>query len=401
MEDWIIGVVIKMLRSAIWAITSFALTILDLSFDVVKAVLTIDIFTAYPSAMILYYGFVFATLGYFVFFKIIKIIFKYYVDEEFAMRLTVRSDIVLRRLFFLVVIAAAIPFLLKFWSGLISYIVANAAKIFRLGNSLKISDMMCAVGSITGNVSEVSKCPDLLSGNINAVNNAGDFTYFPDTFSMVIVALATGLSIKIMAILFLSITNRMQGIIYRLIISPYVLSQYIEENNHTLSTWLKLMFADLAMNFLQLIMILIAFNLPFAITLDNIHPLLTPLVRLGLFVGTLFGVLQAPGNFAQFLGSDASSATMQNNSHQIFSAVQNSAAQTANIIKTLGAGAIVMAGSGLYNNSQINLMKQQGLGVPSANGNNISSAFANFGNKLYQASSNHLKNSANELFRRR
>lgn len=393
MAKWITDIVINVIRLLLWDICSFLLWIVDLSFELVRGLLSLDFFSAYPDALKIYYSLIFTTLGFFIFFKIIKIIFRYYADEQYQAKISMSGATIIRKIFVITIIAMILPILLRFYSSLISNLILNMEKIFNYPKNFGISNILCSVSSTTAkNAKIITKCPDVLGGINKVVNH--EYVYFPNTVSLLIIILVSGFVLKLMTTIFIAITNRIVGIVFRLIISPKILSDYIEEGDSNFYTWSKLMVSDISMNFIQMMMIIISFQFPFAINLDKISPILTPVAQFGLFIGALFAIIQAPGNLAQFLGSDASAMTTQANITQILSTINSSSRTIGSIAGgaalTLGAG--IAAGTLKKVSNNYDQKKQAASLVGETLPKTFSNSFGKHANRLYNASTNHLKN---------
>lgn len=388
MEQLILDVLVGAIRWILWSIAALAIQIINLVFIVVKQALVIDLFKDYPFAITLYYGFILVFFGYFVFFRIIKMALKYFVDEEFSMRLTMRPTIVFRRTVFAVLIIIATPFVLSFLSSLISMLVDNIGTFFNNGQEIDVSTLFCSIGNIA-KPKEAVTCPDFL--NPMAINEKladGSYKYFSDTFSILLPIFGAMLSIKVLLALLLSITNRSLGVVFRMIIAPYSLSGFIEENNNSFATWSKLQAADLIMNFIQMIMLIVAFHFPLSIQIKGDVFFVSAALRLALFVGSLFAIIQAPGNLAQLIGSDASAVAAHGNLSTIQQNINSSLKTTGSIVKTAVAGATVMTLGAFMGSSPGSLETK----------NNF---FANAATNMYRNSMTHLQNTTDQLLNRR
>ena len=129
------------------------------------------------------------------------------------------------------------------------------------------------------------------------VDNVEQYKYFKDTMTLitcVIISLFSGILMLFMGI---QVAQRLLNILLSVVVIPLVASQMIDPESQALSTWYKLLMAELLTNVFQMILFWLAIMATLSISGVG------AVSRSLLFIGMLMGVLEGPTMIASLFGS--------------------------------------------------------------------------------------------------
>ena len=308
MLDWIV----EGLRWIVWGIISAGLMLMDVCYDLVKKIASIDFFQD-QQVWQWYYVFI-SFLGILVIFRAISVYLKFSFDEEF--REKVSASHFIHKLGAITLTVVMLPFILGFVSQLSVWSINNMHYVLGNTSTTKPSTFIITSFMNTDN-GEFDKNGNWVSGSkitytledidINAEGEGDkDYKYFNDVSDLFILSFV-GIAASIILILNgVVIAKRSISVVLKTIVAPIPISSLIVPGDETFAMWRKMIISDYVLNFFQTLMIMIVMILSGSKIVQNMGVW----VQILIFIGGLLLLLSGIPELSKILGGDTSQASV-------------------------------------------------------------------------------------------
>lgn len=308
MLDWIV----EGLRWIIWGIISAGLILMDVCYDLVEKIASVDFFQE-QQVWQWYYVFI-SFLGILVIFRAISVYIKFSFDEEFRDRVSASHFI--HKLSAIALTVALLPFILGFVSQISVWSINNMHYVLGNNATTKPSTFIITSFMNTDN-GEFDKNGNWVSGakitytlediDINAEGEGDkDYKYFNDVsdlFILTFIGIAASIILILNGVL---IAKRSISVVVKTIIAPIPISSLIVPGDETFAMWRKMIISDYVLNFFQTLMIMIVMILSGSKIVQNMGVW----VQILIFIGGLLLLLSGIPELSKILGGDTSQASV-------------------------------------------------------------------------------------------
>lgn len=351
MFEIVADIFIMLFRYITWMAASMVMTLTNVILEVFQLLITLDIFQAYPYIWVIYTGFMGVSLVFFIIYRIGKMHLKTLADVNGGEQVYHRGSDTIKKIFIILLVAGFIPIFFKAYSSFAAEVATRLPKILGFGETLKLNDVFCSISK--------NGCPTSSANFIDGAiltKEAGEYKYFPNTLDLILLTIGSWMALRLLVIICMSVVSRLIGVLFRMPLAPYVISSYLEEGDTKLKTWVSFTFSDLSVNFLQMLLVILAFHFIGSAVLDSltssmsVSDLTVFIAKIFIVIGSLMAIVNAPGNIAQLIGSDASAIT----SMQQAGFTNNLIKEGAGNVKTMGAvAAMATLGASDYLNTKV------------------------------------------------
>lgn len=344
---------IDIFRMILWAVTSFALWIMDSVYDIVMSIGLLDVFSL--DAVWSMWTALCAFLAFFIIVRSTGLFFKIVTNEE--KREKYNPIKVICGVFLISVIVFSLPTIVK---------TGNEIAVESLDN---INLFVSTEGIDDLNPSEIIIGEGFDYEEIDINTKEGqDYKYLPHLTDILLALAMAVFSAILFAFCAVMIAKRMFDLAMKLLISPYPISGLIDPEDQSFGTWIKLVIADLMGNFIQIL----AVYLVLKICSTSVIKALPALTQSFILIGGLVMIIAAPTGIAQLMGSDigAGNSLYQMMSLRGLTAGLSASGKAAvgSIIgagATAGAAAIYGAGRAMGGQSMLNPLNPMSVGAAS------------------------------------
>ena len=323
-------IVSDIIRSILWMFTSFALTIMDIVYDVVEKLIVLDLTDV--GWIWDWFKLLCIFLSAFILFRVAAQFFKMLIDEEFRDRYDPVK--LIARVGIIAIVTASVPLILPPVSSASSSFVENITTTLGI-ESTKPSGIVVAAGN---NGQETTL--DYTRIDINATSN-DEYIYFPGNTDILIALIGSIGCCFVFVMIAIQIAQRFIGFILTVLIGPYPISGIVSEGDGSFSTWIRMLISYLLLNYVQLLLVYATLTAVNGITFSQ--DLTGALAKLLLLIGGLYAVMNAPSNIGSLIGGDIGlSSAMQNMSN--VSMMGHTLGAAASLVGGAVAGASARAG---------------------------------------------------------
>ncbi|MCR0262504.1 hypothetical protein MKC73_01140 [[Clostridium] innocuum] len=349
--------VIDGVRWVLWILVKGSMFLIDSVYNIIRPILTFDIGSS--SIVWQWWGVLIIFLTMFTMLRIVAMMLKATVDEEYAMKLSGLQ--VFYRCFAIAFVVAVSPVIIKEFTAFTSVVMDSVADSFVVENNFanvkprtddpekqKAIDklyeeydgmpsqifissasngqyppyQLIDINATEGGMDHWFDGVPIVGGFFNVtsalIGADGDYIYFPDT-TMLIFLIVEGVCGAYMFLLMaIQISQRMISIAVKILISPYPISGIINPDDRSFGLWVKLISADLISNVLQYIILLLVMAITSSKMVQGFG-----IVGQGIFfLGGMLAVLVGPGQVAQLIGGDGMGLFMTMQGFQAMSALK-------------------------------------------------------------------------------
>lgn len=340
-------------RMILWAVTSFALWIMDSVYDIVMSISMLDVFSL--DAVWSIWTALCAFLAFFVIVRSIGLFFKIVTNEEKRDKYDPMK--IINNVF------------------LISVIIFSLPTIVKMGNEIAIESLdNISLFVSTEGINDLKPSEIIIGENFDYeeidinTKEGKDYKYMPHLTDILLALTMAVFSAILFAFCAVMIAKRMFDLAMKLLISPYPISGLIDPEDQSFDTWIKLVIADLMGNFIQIL----AVYLVLKICSTSVIKTLPALTQSFILIGGLVMIIAAPTGIAQLMGSDIGAG---NSLYQMMSLRGLTAGLSASgkavvgsIVgagATAGAAAIYGAGRAMGGQSMLNPLNPMSIGAAS------------------------------------
>lgn len=383
------------LRVLFWMITQVALNFTNTIYEIMLDVMSVNI-GEYGQIWSIYWlliGFVMA----FVIFRVIKLLISNSFNEERKGNWNPLSTIV--RIGMIAVVIVLTPFIIRVISYAASELINGIGAFFGSEADMTPARLILQLANQVGEGGELV-FSEISTIDINAKGPEG-YLYFPTWVSLATVLLVSVMCCYLMIIISVQAAARILGIGYSIMISFYPISSLVDERDDSFKNWSRLLFADIAGNFFQYLMLLLVMMFCTSEFIQSQGGVVQIFFLIGAFVMTL----TAPNKLASIIGVDIGIASTMQGIHQTMAmghALSGTSKVVGGALSFAGAGATYTVGrmagggsllNGIDNNSRDGLNHSASAmgnigAVASSTSNATRNSSSNFNNSSIYSNSN-------------
>lgn len=290
----------ELLRSVLWGVCKICFTLMDFVYDVLKDLAKLnlgdfDFIWKWWKGICVF-------LTFFILIRVIIQYFKATLDEDLLEKYD--PTVTIKRLAVIAFLVLMLPIMMDGFSGLASEATSDIGQIITgIDIETKPSKVILSAGYSNGDAS-ATKDLDFKEVDINEVDEASDdYVLYPELFDLVFAFISSIISCVIFVFVGIQISQRIVGLLLKILISPFALSGVIDPGDNTFSIWTKLCVADFLTTFFQILLVMLV------ITVSTVVPLSNPIAKTVFFIGALMAIMNAPTGIAQLLGGDVGTGT--------------------------------------------------------------------------------------------
>ena len=260
MIDWII----EGLRVMLWGLTSGLLRLMDLSYSLIKTVVSIDFVNT--TELWEWWGGMMLFLTFFITVRLFMYSFKIYFDDEFRSKQNLMDPLV--RITIIMVVFTLAPFAMKTMGAMGVYYSSNVEVLVGNGSDLAPSTILVTAYANTTNgytddngdwVSNETITYKLDDVDINAKDPTGVakykfFSELSDLFVMGILGAGAAIMLIITA---LQVGKRSYEMVMLVLVSPVPISSLIVSDSDTFMTWVKMLVSNYLTTFFQVLSLMV------------------------------------------------------------------------------------------------------------------------------------------------
>lgn len=352
MDDWIFGLFENCFRWILWLLCKPFLMITDMLYDVFKYITEINFMSNKVISNM--FALVGVLLVAFVVYRIIKVIFKSFIDADFNYKfnpIKIIPKLIIISLFYTVT-----PTLYSYATGFTMDVINLLPNFINEEvEDVNISDFIIQGGKITGDkdmsidedneiVIDINNYQDI---DINEKNEDGDYVYFNDTIGLLFVIIVAVALWYLLVLISISYIVRNFSIAIKYIFGAYFISGLVEEDDSSFKRWTKHIGADMFSNIVQVvslhIMIILVSGDYLLGSVDG-GGIEKYLVKALVMVGAFLVVLLGPTGIAQIIGGDgAGAAQVMQGMYQAMT-IGGIGKQVGSLLTSAVAGATYFAG---------------------------------------------------------
>lgn len=352
MIDWALGLFEDCFRWILWLLIKPFLMLTDMMYSVFKAITKIN-FTS-NGVILNMFLLVGVLLVAFLVYRIMKVVFKSFVDSEFSLKydpVKIIPKLIVVSLFYMMT-PTLYSIATTFTMGLV-----NAAPAFMdvEVEDISISDFIIQGGKIAGD-QDISIDDDneividtenYREIDINEKDENDKYIYFDDTMGLIFVIIVAIALWYLLILISISYAVRNFSIAIKYIFGAYFISGLVEENDKSFGSWVKHIGADMFSNIIQVVtlhLVVVLVSGDYLMSPLSLGGLEKYLVKAIIMVAGLLVVLMGPAGIAQILGGDgAGSSAVLQGMYQV-TTISGIGHKAGSILTTAAAGAVYMTG---------------------------------------------------------
>ncbi len=343
--------VINVIRSLLWGIVWLFLQIVDLAFDLITKIVTLDIGS--QRFVWNWWAGLVALLSLFLVYRISKILIKTMVDQQF--REQIEPTILFFRMIPIAIVLLLMPFVVQEITKQATYATVNIGNFIGSNEEIKASTILVSAGLDGVGTVEQAETESTVMVTLNDITDinekqagSSDYKYFKgfsDLFLVFFLGLFAGIAMFLIAIQFAA---RVMSLGMKILISPLPISGLIDPNDSSFGTWVKLVLSDLITNFVMYLTLLFVLHFAGSRMVRNLGVLISAIV----FIAGTNIIMRGMPELASLIGGDLSAggsfqqlATLRMSGiGGMPRAIAGGLATGAGMATTLGAGAVYGAG---------------------------------------------------------
>lgn len=327
-------VFMDLVRTFFWFLTTAFLSFFDMIFEAIQNIATIDI--SQFDFIWQWWGALCMLLYFFIAVRMIVRFLRTLVDDDILERFDPVKMIA--RIAAVAIIIGLLPNILGALSNVSTIAIQNID--IMTGNDGAKASQIIVNGARQDGDKDIADWKQIEINDYK--KDEKKYNYFNDTWQIVFLLASSATGCVIMIFIGLQIAQRLVGLAFKVLLSPYALSGIVDPDDRTWSTWCKLVLGDLLTNFYQMLLVLLALTLIPAIQISG-------LAHVIFLLGALMAVMNAPSGVAQILGSDigVGTALQQMQTLNMMGHVMSSGASL------VGAAATTTAAAGIYGTGRV------------------------------------------------
>ena len=281
------------LRSVLWLFCQFALWLMDLCYSIINDLATLNLGD---------FQFIwswFRGVSALLFFFLTIRMFIYYVKATLEEDKLQRIDPLdfLQRIAYVSAILLMLPMMLGMFSTLTANLVGSIGTLSGIDESATVPSKIVAAAGYNGDIANF----DYETIDINEKEN-GHYVQFSNNADIVFLTFSAIISCVVFVFIGIQISQRMIGLLLKIVIAPFALSGLVDPEDNTFDLWRKLVEADFLTSFFQIVLVMIVMISSSLVPIGAIAKCI-------FFIGALMAVMNAPAGVAQLLGGDVGVGT--------------------------------------------------------------------------------------------
>ena len=334
------------LRSVLWLFCQFALWLMDLCYSIINDLATLNLGD---------FQFIwswFRGVSALLFFFLTIRMFIYYIKATLEEDKLQRIDPLdfLQRIAYVSAILLMLPTMLGMFSNLTANLVGSIGTLAGIDDTETVPSKIVAAAGYNGYIADF----DYETIDINEKEN-GHYVQFSNNADIVFLTFSAIISCVVFVFIGIQISQRMIGLLLKIVIAPFALSGLVDPEDNTFDLWRKLVEADFLTSFFQIVLVMVVMISSSLVPIGAIAKCI-------FFIGALMAVMNAPAGVAQLLGGDVGVGTAFQQMQSLMM-LGNGVQLTGQAIGNVGAAATYLGGRAMGGASLIG-----GGGMPSGGG---------------------------------